>query len=287
MRSIKVPLAVYVMFSNKRFVVGLVTLIIIVLMAVVGPIVYPRNPFEKREQFLPPSLEHPLGTDGFGRDVLAIFLHSINSSLMIGLVAAIISLAIGLVIGAIAGIKGGLVDEALMSFTNIILAIPNWLIVVLIASFLPVESRGPHIMAILLGAFAWPWFARAIRAMFMSLRQREFVALSKMAGYNDIRLVFEDLLPLIGPYIINAFAGFMGGAIAGEAGVAMLLSGQPMTAYLSLGMMLVFANHFMAYVTGAWWLFLPPGLTIIALTTSLSLIGVGLEPLFNPRLRES
>ncbi|MEM2627559.1 MAG: ABC transporter permease, partial [Ignisphaera sp.] len=113
MRSIKVPLAVYVMFSNKRFVVGLVTLIIIVLMAVVGPIVYPRNPFEKREQFLPPSLEHPLGTDGFGRDVLAIFLHSINSSLMIGLVAAIISLAIGLVIGAIAGIKGGLVDEAL------------------------------------------------------------------------------------------------------------------------------------------------------------------------------
>ncbi|MEM1916432.1 MAG: ABC transporter permease [Ignisphaera sp.] len=283
----KIPLVVYTIFTNKRFLIGFIVFIIILFMGLAGPLIYGRDPFAKGPRNQPPSLEYPLGTDGFGRDVFAQFLYSIRVSLTIGLLTAVIAMSIGLTIGSIAGIKGGIVDEILMSVTNVFLAIPNWLVAVLIASYLPPEARGPHIIAITLGAFTWPWFARAIRAQFMSLREREFVSLSKMAGYGDIRIVFEDLIPIIGPYIVTAFATFMAIGIAGEAGLALILSTEGMAKHLSLGMMLFWANYFLAYVTGAWWLFLPPGLTIVALSTSLSLIAIGLENIFNPRLRES
>ncbi|MEM0490210.1 MAG: ABC transporter permease [Ignisphaera sp.] len=283
----KIPLVVYAIFTNKRFLIGFIVFIIILFMGLAGPLIYGRDPFAKGPRNQPPSLEYPLGTDGFGRDVFAQFLYSIRVSLTIGLLTAVIAMSIGLTIGSIAGIKGGIVDEILMSVTNVFLAIPNWLVAVLIASYLPPEARGPHIIAITLGAFTWPWFARAIRAQFMSLREREFVSLSKMAGYGDIRIVFEDLIPIIGPYIVTAFAIFMAIGIAGEAGLALILSTEGMAKHLSLGMMLFWANYFLAYVTGAWWLFLPPGLTIVALSTSLSLIAIGLENIFNPRLRES
>jgi len=283
----KIPLVVYAIFTNKRFLIGFIVFIIILFMGLAGPLIYGRDPFAKGPRNQPPSLEYPLGTDGFGRDVFAQFLYSIRVSLTIGLLTAVIAMSIGLTTGSIAGIKGGIVDEILMSVTNVFLAIPNWLVAVLIASYLPPEARGPHIIAITLGAFTWPWFARAIRAQFMSLREREFVSLSKMAGYGDIRIVFEDLIPIIGPYIVTAFAIFMAIGIAGEAGLALILSTEGMAKHLSLGMMLFWANYFLAYVTGAWWLFLPPGLTIVALSTSLSLIAIGLENIFNPRLRES
>lgn len=283
----KIPLAVYVMLTNKRFLLGLTVFVIIVFMGLIGPVVYGRDPFAKGPRNMPPSLEYPLGTDGFGRDVFAQFLYSIRVSLMIGVLTAIIATSIGLVVGSLAGIKSGIIDEILMSITNIFLAIPNWLVAVLIASYLPPENRGAHIIAITIGAFSWPWFARAVRAQFMSLREREFIALSRMAGYNDIKIVFEDLIPNIGPYIVSSFATFMAIGIAAEAGMALLLSTEGMAKHLSLGMMLFWANYFLAYVTGAWWLFLPPGLTIVALTTSLSLIAIGLENIFNPRLRES
>lgn len=276
----------YTLFKNKRFLIGLIVFMIVLFTGLIGPLVYPRDPFERGSRNLPPSSEHPLGTDGFGRDVFAQFLHSIRTSLLIGVLTASIAFPIGLTIGALSSLKGGLVDEALMSLTNIFLSIPNWLVAVLIASYLPVENRGPHIIAILIGLFSWPWFARATRAQLLSLKEREFVALSRMVGYGDLRLVFEDLLPNLGPYLVSAFAIFMAGGIAGEAGLSMLLSTEGMVKHLSLGMMLFWANHFLAYVTGAWWLFLPPGITIVALTSSLILIAIGLEGVFNPRLRE-
>ncbi|MEL9939701.1 MAG: ABC transporter permease [Ignisphaera sp.] len=280
----KIPLMLYAVLTNKRFLIGITVFMAIVLLGLIGPLVYPRSPFERGPQNLPPSLEYPLGTDGLGRDVFAQFLYAIRTSLFIGLVTALIALPIGLVIGAVAGIKGGLIDDALMSLTNIFLAIPNWLVAVLIASYLPPEQRGPHIIATLIGLFSWPWFARAIRAQLMSLKEREFIYLSRMAGWGDLKIVFVDLLPNLGPYIVSAFAAFMAGGIAGEAGLALLLSTQ-MVKYVSLGMMLYWASYFVAYVTGAWWLFLPPGITIVALTTSLTLVALGLEDVFNPRLR--
>ncbi|MEM0026450.1 MAG: ABC transporter permease [Ignisphaera sp.] len=282
----KIPVIAYAVLTNKRFVIGITVFTIIVLLGLVGPLVYTRDPFKRGPRNMPPSLEYPLGTDGFGRDVFAQFLYGIRTSLFVGLLAALIATPTGLVIGSVAGIKGGIIDEILMSFTNIFLAIPNWLVAVLIASYLPPEQRGPHVIATLIGLFSWPWFARAIRAQFMSLREREFIYLSRMAGFGDMRIVFEDLLPNIGPYIVGAFAAFMAGGIAGEAALALLLSTE-MAKYISLGMMLYWASYFIAYVTGSWWLFLPPGITIVALTTSLTLIAIGLENVFNPRLRET
>lgn len=276
----------YAIFTNTRFRIGLVTFAILIVMGFVGPILYPRDPlgFAQYLPNLPPSLEHPLGTDATGRDIFAQFLHGIRMSLYIGFITGVVSTIVGLIIGAVAGMKGGILDEALMGLTNIVLSVPSWLVAVLILSLTPPENRSPEIIGLILGVFSWPWFARAVRAQIFSLREREFIALSRMAGYGDFRLAIEELLPLMGSFIVSSFAGLMAAGIGGEAGLAIL--GIGLTKYVSLGVILYWAGTYQAYVRGAWWHFLPAGLAIILLVVSLQLIAVGLEQIFNPRLRE-
>ncbi|MEM1694635.1 MAG: ABC transporter permease [Ignisphaera sp.] len=276
----------YTLIKNRRFMLGLAMFLVLLLMGLVGPLLYPRDPlaFAAYPPDLPPSPEFPLGTDRGGRDVFAQFLHGIRMSLYVGFLTAVISTVIGLVIGVTAGIKGGVLDETLMGLTNLVLAIPSWLVALLIASITPAEHRGPEFMGLILGIFSWPWFARAVRAQFQSLREREFVALSRMAGYGDLRIAFEDLLPQIGAFIVSSFAGLMATGIGGEAGLAII--GVGMTRHISLGMILFWAGTYQAYITGAWWLFLPAGIAMIILMVSLQMVSVGLEQLFNPRLRE-
>ena len=231
------------------------------------------------------ALEYPLGTDAIGCDLFAMFLHRIRMSLYIGLITAVISMAVGMPIGVISGIRGGsFLDEVLMGITNLVLAVPSWLVAILFAAMVPIEQRGPEFMGLILGLFSWPWFARAIRAQFYSLGEREFVYLSRMAGYSDSRIAFEDLLPNIGSFVVSSFASFMATGIGGEAGLAVI--GVGITRHVSLGMMLYWAGTYQAYIRGAWWYFLPAGITIVLLMVSLQLIALGLEAFFNPRLRE-
>jgi peptide/nickel transport system permease protein len=113
------------------------------------------------------ALEYPLDTDAIGCDLFAMFLHGIRMSLYIGLITAVISMAVGMPIGVISGIRGGsFLDEVLMGITNLVLAVPSWLVAILFAAMVPIEQRGPEFMGLILGLFSWPWFARAIRAQF-------------------------------------------------------------------------------------------------------------------------
>ncbi|MGE0033536.1 MAG: ABC transporter permease [Pseudothermotoga sp.] len=230
----------------------------------------------------PPSAKHPLGTDTYGRDVLAQLLHGIRSSLYIGFLAAIISLAIGTVVGSLSAVKRGIVDDTLMAITNIVLTTPSILIAILVASYLRIRSM--EVVAVILGLFQWPWFARAIRAQLMSVMSREYVYLSIMAGYSDMRLVIEDLLPTIATYAFMSFVLFINGGIMGEAGLSLIGLGP--TRGISLGLMLQWAVLMEAVRRGLWWWFVPPGIAIVALTASLMVISTTMDEVFNPRLRE-
>ncbi|HCZ06163.1 MAG TPA: ABC transporter permease [Thermotogae bacterium] len=271
------------LFKNKKFIIGFSIFIIFLLMGFLGPVFYRVDPTEMTWDYeQPPSPSHPLGTDTYGRDILAQLFHGIRSSLYIGFLAAIISLVIGTFIGTLSAVKRGLVDDTLMAVTNIVLTTPSILIAILIASYLKVRSI--EIVALILGLFQWPWFARAIRAQLMSVMSREYVNLSIMAGYSDLRLIFEDLIPTIATYAFMSFVLFINGGIMGEAGLSLIGLGP--TRGISLGIMLQWAVLMEAVRRGMWWWFVPPGLSIVAITASLLVISTAMDEVFNPRLRE-
>lgn len=274
---------IYLLFRNVRFVIGLSIFVVIALLGIVGPFIYNKDPLSFAGPMeRPPSSQFPLGTDTYGRDVLAQLLWGIRSSLYVGLLTAVIATCIGLVVGSTAGIKGGIVDEVLMSITNIVLSIPGMLLAILIASYLKVRSM--EMVALLLGVTSWPWFARAVRAQLMSLREREFIYLSRMAGYGDLRIAFVDLLPNIASYVFMAFVLYINGGILGEAGLSIIGVGP--TRGVTLGLMLQWAALMEAVRRGLWWWFIPPGAVIVASTSSLMIISTALDEIFNPRLRQ-
>ncbi|MEM4455528.1 MAG: ABC transporter permease [Thermofilaceae archaeon] len=255
----------------------------LVILGLVGPEIYRVDPFSREfraEQ--PPNPVNPLGTDLYGNDILAQLLHGIRMSLFIGVIAALIALSIGTLVGAIAGVKGGLVDEILMSITNIVIAMPSILLMMLIAAYF--RYRDPILVSMLIGVTSWPWVARAVRAQIMSLKAREFVNFSRMAGYSDFRIAVEDLLPCLGAYIFMAFVLLMSAAMIAEAGLSMI--GVGITRGTSLGIMLYWAQMMEAVRRGIWWWFMPPGAVLVALSASLLMISTALDEYFSPRLRE-
>jgi peptide/nickel transport system permease protein len=269
---------------SARFLISSALIAAVAVLAVFGPSWYPVSPVAivgRAER--PPSQEHPLGTDARGRDVLAQIVHGTRTSLFIGLLAAVTALTIGGLIGALAGFKRGFIDDVLMLLTNLMLAFPAILLLLLVAVFLPV--RGPVVVALLLGFTAWPWLARAVRAQIMSLKEREFVALSRMAGLSDIRIALADLLPNMGSYMFMAFVLLMSGAMLAEAGLSMI--GMGLTEGVSLGIMLFWAQMFEAVRRELYWWFIPPGAVLVALSTSLLVFSTALDEYFSPRLKGS
>ncbi|MDK6028224.1 ABC transporter permease [Ignisphaera sp. 4213-co] len=274
---------IYMLLRNMRFVVGLSIFMIVVLLGTIGPLIYTKDPLSFAGPMeTPPSPQYPLGTDTYGRDILAQLLWGTRNSLYVGLLTAVIATIIGLVIGSVAGIKGGIIDEVLMSITNIVLSIPGMLLAILVASYLKV--RAMEMVALLLGVTSWPWFARAIRAQLMSLKEREYVYLSKMAGLEDLKIAFADLLPNIASYVFMAFVLYVNGGILGEAGLSIIGVGP--TRGVTLGLMLQWAALMEAVRRGLWWWFIPPGAVMVAATSSLMVISTALDEIFNPRLRQ-
>lgn len=271
------------LFKNKKFIAGTCIFLFFLFLGLFGPMIYRVDPMEMTWDYeKPPSATHPLGTDTYGRDILAQLLNGIRSSLYIGFLAALISLVIGTIVGSLSAVKRGVMDDLLMAITNIVLTTPSILIAILIASYFKVRSV--EMIALILGFFQWPWFARAIRAQLMSVMSREYVQLSVLAGYSDLRLIVEDLIPTIATYAFMAFVLFINGGILGEA--ALSLIGLGPTKGISLGIMLQWAVLMEAVRRSLWWWFVPPGVAIVAITASLLIISTAMDEVFNPRLRE-
>jgi len=277
-----VPPIIKDLLRIKKLDASLAIFIGIILVGVFGSIIYGVDPLAivgPPEE--PPSDRFPLGTNSWGRDLLARLLSGIESSLYIGVTAALISLAIGLVIGVISGFKGGLADSSFMMVTDVVLVLPSILIMMLVAAYL--KERNPLFVSIIIGVTSWPWVARAMRSQIMSLKSREFMYMSRMAGLRDMRIIIEDLLPNMASYIFMAFVLLMSGAMIAEAGLSMI--GLGVTKGVSLGTILYWAQILEAVRRGLWWWFLPPGVCLVALAASLLLMSTALDEYFSPRLK--
>ncbi|MEE4238892.1 MAG: ABC transporter permease [Anderseniella sp.] len=265
--------------QNRGAVIGLVILAIVIVCAISAPFLFPRSPWSMVQRpFLPPfEMEGlPLGTDALGRDVLSGLFHGARVSLLVGLVSTVVALAIGIPIGALAGYYGGLVDDALMRFTEFFQTIPSFaLAIVLLAIFQP--TLGYVILAIAI--VSWPPVARLVRGEVLSLRNREFVEAATLSGQSNLRIILRQVLPNALPPIIVLASLMVATAILLESSLSFLGLGDPNV--MSWGYMIGAAR---TVLRTAWWLSFIPGIAILLTVLSLNLIGEGLNDALNPRL---
>jgi peptide/nickel transport system permease protein len=226
-----------------------------------------------------PKAGHPLGTDSSGRDVMARLLTAGQVSLSVGVVAVTIYTVIGTILGSFSGYYGGKVDAIIMRLADIVLSFPSLILIITVVSVL-----GPSIYNIMLviGLLGWPPIARIVRALFLSLREREFVLASRTIGVPNVRIIFRHILPnAIAPVIVAATFG-MANAILLEAGLSFLgLGVQPPTP--SWGNMLTDAQS-LTVLESMPWLWIPPGLMIALAVLSINFIGDGLRDALDPHL---
>jgi peptide/nickel transport system permease protein len=222
-----------------------------------------------------------LGTDNEGQSVLANLVYGTRTSLWVGLVAGAVATLVGVIIGLISGYVGGLVDDLLSGLTNIALAIPTLIVIILVSVAL--QSRSPTILALVIGFTAWPWLARAVRAQSSSVRTREHIDVARLSGARSASILVWDVLPYLLSYVVMAFVLQVSAAILFEATLSLLGLGP--SGSTSLGIMLYWAIAWGSIRTGAWWAFMPPTIMLSIVSFSLLLLQSSLDEVFNPRLR--
>lgn len=266
--------------GNHAAMGGLVVLVLIVLGAVFGPMVYPTDPFDMVwAPFSPPGEEGFIfGTDYLGRDILAQILNGGRVTLIIGLSAAVVTVAIGVTIGALAGFYGGFVEEALMRFTEFFQVLPTLLfsmvIVALFGASLPM-------ITLAIGIVSWTAVARITRSEFLRVRELEYVMASRASGVSNMSLMFGVILPNALPPIIVQSALMVGSAILFEAGLSFLGLTDPNI--VSWGQV-IGSNR--QYILEASYTVTIPGLAIFITVLAISLVGDGLNDALNPKLRK-
>jgi peptide/nickel transport system permease protein len=274
---------IYFAWRNNKLRFGLFVVLFFLVLAVVGPMLTDYDPNEYVGMGNePPSAEHWFGTTTFGQDVFTQFVIGLGATFMVGLVGGGIALIIGLLVGFTAGYRGGMIDEILNMLTNIVIVIPSLVLLLLVAAYL--EVRGLLVESIFIGLTTWPWVARAVRAQTFSLRTREFVDLAKLSGMRDSKIIFGEIAPNMLSYLFMTFILLFGGAILIAATLDFIGLGPTDT--ISLGLMMNNAVLWSAMLLGMWWWFIPPGLAITLLVGALYIMNVGLDEVFNPKLRE-
>ena len=261
-------------------------LTLIVLMALAAPLLADESGLRainatENPVWASPSDFSPLGTDNFGRSVMTQFIYGARISLLVGLAATVLAMVIGSVIGIVAGFMGGIVGSILMRVTEWFLVIPFLPLAIVLAAIL-----GPSIQNIILviGITSWPQNARVICAQVLTLRERDYVDRSRALGASNWHLMTRHVVPNVAPLILATTTLTVPVVILSEATLSFLGLGDP--ANISWGTMLDQAFQAGAITKEAWWYFIPPGLGVLLVALSFTLIGTALEEILDPRLKE-
>ncbi len=265
--------------QNPLAMAGAVTVLLLYLVAIFAPVLTQYDPVshgdlpEMRHQ--PPSREHLLGTDKFGRDVLTRLVYGSRISLMVSFLAVTISVVLGSIIGAAAGYTGGIVDAVLMRMVDALMSIPRlFLLLTCIALF----SRSLLLVTVLLGATGWMGTARLVRGQILSLKNREFVSAAEALGAGNSRIVLRHLIPNALTVIIVSATLRIGLIILVEAALSFLGLGVPPPTP-SWGQMVYEGRD---VLLDGWWVSTFPGMAIVVTVVAYNLLGDGLRDSFDP-----
>ncbi|HUJ06525.1 MAG TPA: ABC transporter permease [Streptosporangiaceae bacterium] len=279
-RAIRLP-------RSGKIRLGLGLLAFFLLLAIAGPFFAPDNPsatFANAPVPLPPSAAHLLGTTQLQQDVLSQLLVSGRSTLLVAILAGAIATALSVLIGVTAGYIGGLADDLLSMLANIFLVMPALPLLIILTGLLGRSLSGnDFVISLIIAVTGWAWGARVLRAQTLSLRNRDYVDSARLIGERSWRIIVSEILPNLIPIVASSFLFTVLYAVGTYTALAFLGLFNPSS--WSWGSMLFNAQLANAETSGYWWWFVPPGLAVALLGTSLALLNFGIDEFINPRLR--
>jgi len=276
-RRRKRPRWLKLLLVDRRALIGLIVLVILVVGALLAPYVSPANPDSMMFDMLSaPSWHHPFGTDDLGRDLLSRVIYGARVSLFVGVVTVLSSMLLGVVMGVLAGYYGGWLDTVIMRYIDLQWAFPNFIIAVYLVA---VFGAGLSNVIIAVALAFLDDFARLARSMVLTIRERDYVEAARALGASDLRLMLRHILPnSLAPLIVQATVS-VSYAILAEAGLSFLGLGVKASTP-TWGLILSDARSF---ISRAWWLGIFPGVAIMVTVLSINFFGDYLRDLFDVR----
>lgn len=259
--------------------IGCVLLGLVLVAALMGPLVAGAPALPSPDAFAPPSAAHPLGTNDFGQDVLGLLLAGARLSLTVAFTAGLLTTGLAALVGAAAALAGGVWDRVLMRLTDVMLAVPGLVVIIVVAAYLQLRPAG---LILVIALFGWPGMARVVRARTLSLTGRAHILAARTFGASKPYLLRRHILPDLTPLLVVGFLRSARRAVFLEAGLAFLGIGDP--TIISWGSMLQHALRYY-YLDARVWLLLPPALAIAATILAFNLLGNSIEQAADPRLR--
>jgi peptide/nickel transport system permease protein len=283
----RLALVLNYMRRNKGMAIGIFILLLLVIFTVYGTFTanlkhaYPLSVKSKQ----PPSLEYPLGTDFFGRDLYVAMVVGLRQTAIIGLLAGALGTLIGVVFGFISAYFGGWLDMVIKGTCQILIPIPALLIQVIIAGSLDKRDVTIYTMAFVVVLLSWMGTTLVIRAQVLTMKERQFVSVAKLSGMGDVGIIFSEILPNLLPFIAAQFVNMCFYAVFASFFLAVLGLG-PLREPL-LGNTIWAAQGQSAFFNGWWWWPMAPAVALVLILGSLALINMGMDELANPRVRKT
>jgi peptide/nickel transport system permease protein len=275
-------------------VVGAVILLVFAVLAIAPTLIV--GPLETvttatGAPFEPPSLQHLLGTDEVGRDMLNLTVHGARISMVIGLLATLITILLGAVIGIVSGFTGGRTDQVLMRFTDFFLVLPTFVLAIVLAPIIldivgtDAEFFGIRatlfVIVVVIGLTSWASTARIIRSQTLSVRERMFVDRARVIGGGRLHIMRRHILPNVVNLLVANTVLTFAAAIFTETTLAFIGLGDPFSP--SWGQLLNAAQESGAPGLGAWWCIFPPAFCVVVVILAFTLVGNALDDVLNPK----
>jgi peptide/nickel transport system permease protein len=230
----------------------------------------------------PPSVDHLLGTDDQGRDLLAVLVAGLPLTLRIGFLAGGVGLGIGMILGLLAGYRGGVVDAIIRTAVDILLTVPGLLVLIMVAASIK-AFISVNVMALVIASLAWMHPTRTVRSQVLSLRERGYVQMARLSNMSTLEIIVRELVPNLIPYLAASFVSSVAAAVLSSIGLEALGLGPQNDP--TVGMTIYWAIYFNALIRGIWWWWIPPIIVVVFLFLGLFLLTSGLDEVANPRLR--
>lgn len=266
--------------SNPGGIVGSAIILSICLLAAIGPLLAPYDPYKQvmSDRLQPPSAKYPLGTDHLGRDILSRILYGCRISLAAAILVISLSATLGLLLGLTAGYFGGLVDETLMRVTDVFFAFPRLILAMAVGA-----AIGPGLLNAMLAiaVVSWPVYARLVRACTLQVKGEVYIEAAKALGLNDARIILKHVLPMVAHAVIVQATLDFGGVVLLNAGLGFLgLGAAPPTPEWGL-----MVSEGRLYIATHWWVSTLPGLAIMASALGFNLLGDSLRDVLEVKLK--
>ena len=269
--------------DSPKTTTGAILILIVLILTLGANLFTAHDPMETFDGLwrAAPSSEHILGTTQAGKDVWAQTLFGGRVSILVGIFAGSIAVILSLIIGITAGYFGGAVDNVITTAINIIMVIPQTVLLLIIASM--IGRISPMAIGVIIGITSWPWGARVYRAQTLSLRNREFVKSAETLGESKLRILFVEIMPNMLSMISSGFIGTIIYAIMAQSFIEFIGFGDRMS--VTWGQMLNNAQSTGALNSGVWWEVLGPSIFVILFGAGLTLINFSIDEVSNPKLR--